>query len=44
MLDGWYEDLYGHVLRVGERTDALRDDLTTRFEAHLSLLDVAARS
>jgi magnesium transporter len=38
-LDGWYADLYDHVLRVTEWTESLRDMLTTVFETNLSLQD-----
>jgi magnesium transporter len=36
-LDGWYADLYDHVLRVSEWTESLRDMVTTVFETNLSL-------
>ena len=38
-LDGWYADLYDHVLRVTEWTESLRDMVTTVFETNLSLQD-----
>lgn len=38
-LDGWYDDLYDHVLRASEWTDSLRDMITTLFETNLSLQD-----
>ena len=38
-LDGWYSDLYDHVLRVTEWTESLRDMVTTVFETNLSLQD-----
>jgi magnesium transporter len=38
-LDGWYDDLYDHVLRVSEWTESLRDMVTTVFETNLSLQD-----
>jgi magnesium transporter len=38
-LDGWYADLYDHVLRVSEWTESLRDMVTTVFETNLSLQD-----
>jgi len=38
-LDGWYSDLYDHVLRASEWTESLRDMVTTVFETNLSLQD-----
>ncbi|WP_323099569.1 magnesium transporter CorA family protein [Intrasporangium sp. YIM S08009] len=38
-LDGFYEDLYDHVLRAAEWTESLRDMVTTVFETNLSLQD-----
>ncbi len=38
-LQGYYEDLYDHVLRAGEWTESLRDMITTVFETNLSLQD-----
>jgi magnesium transporter len=38
-LDGWYDDLYDHVLRAMEWTESLRDMVTTIFETNLSLQD-----
>ena len=38
-LDGWFADLYDHVLRASEWTESLRDMLTTVFETNLSLQD-----
>ena len=38
-LDGWYADLYDHVLRVAEWTESLRDMVTTIFETNLALAD-----
>jgi magnesium transporter len=38
-LDGWYADLYDHVLRASEWTESLRDMITTVFETNLSLQD-----
>jgi magnesium transporter len=38
-LDGWYSDLYDHVLRASEWTESLRDMITTVFETNLSLQD-----
>ena len=38
-LDGWYTDLYDHVLRASEWTESLRDMVTTVFETNLSLQD-----
>jgi magnesium transporter len=38
-LDGWYDDLYDHVLRASEWTESLRDMITTIFETNLSLQD-----
>ncbi len=38
-LDGWYADLYDHVLRASEWTESLRDMVTTVFETTLSLQD-----
>lgn len=38
-LDGWYADLYDHVLRASEWTESLRDMVTTIFETTLSLQD-----
>ncbi|MEP7034434.1 MAG: magnesium transporter CorA family protein [Actinomycetota bacterium] len=38
-LDGWYADLYDHVLRASEWTESLRDMVTTIFETNLSLQD-----
>ena len=38
-LDGWYDDLYDHVLRATEWTESLRDMVTTIFETNLSLQD-----
>lgn len=38
-LDGWYTDLYDHVLRVAEWTESLRDMISTIFETTLSLAD-----
>ena len=38
-LDGWYSDLYDHVLRASEWTEPLRDMITTVLETNLSLQD-----
>ncbi|MGB7980894.1 MAG: magnesium transporter CorA family protein [Candidatus Nanopelagicales bacterium] len=38
-LDGWFADLYDHVLRAAEWTESLRDLVTTIFETTLSLQD-----
>lgn len=38
-LDGWYTDLYDHVIRASEWTESLRDMITTVFETNLSLQD-----
>lgn len=38
-LDGWYTDLYDHVLRASEWTESLRDMISTIFETNLSLQD-----
>jgi magnesium transporter len=38
-LDGWYDDLYDHVLRAAEWTESLRDMVTTVFETNLSMQD-----
>lgn len=38
-LDGFYDDLYDHVLRASEWTESLRDMITTVFETNLSLQD-----
>ena len=38
-LDGWFDDLYDHVLRAAEWTESLRDMVTTIFETNLSLQD-----
>ncbi|HEU4512134.1 MAG TPA: magnesium transporter CorA family protein [Nocardioidaceae bacterium] len=38
-LDGWYADLYDHVLRASEWTESLRDMVTTVFETNLALQD-----
>lgn len=38
-LDGWYTDLYDHVLRASEWTESLRDMVTTVFETNLALQD-----
>ena len=38
-LDGWYDDLYDHVLRAAEWTESLRDMISSVFETNLSLQD-----
>ena len=38
-LDGWFDDLYDHVLRASEWTESLRDMVTSLFETNLSLQD-----
>jgi magnesium transporter len=38
-LDPLYADLYDHVLRASERTESVRDMITTVFETDLSLQD-----
>jgi len=38
-LDGWYADLYDHVLRASEWTESLRDMVTTVFETNIALQD-----
>lgn len=38
-LDGYFTDLYDHVLRASEWTESLRDMVTTVFETNLSLQD-----
>lgn len=38
-LDGYFDDLYDHVLRASEWTESLRDLVTTVFETNLSLQD-----
>ena len=43
-LDGWYSDLYDHVLRASEWTESLRDMITTVFETNLSLQDARLNS
>lgn len=37
--NGWYQDLYDHVIRAAEWTESLRDMITTVFETNLSLQD-----
>ncbi|HSV67251.1 MAG TPA: magnesium transporter CorA family protein [Mycobacteriales bacterium] len=39
-LEPYYQDLYDHVLRAAESTEALRDMVTTLFETSLSLQDI----
>jgi magnesium transporter len=39
MLDPYFQDVYDHVLRVTESTDALRDLVATIVETNLSLRD-----
>lgn len=39
VLDGYYDDLYDHVLRAAEWTESLRDMVTSVFETNLSLQD-----
>lgn len=39
VLDGYYQDLYDHVLRASEWTESLRDMVTSVFETNLSLQD-----
>lgn len=43
-LDGWFSDLYDHVLRVTEWTESLRDMVTTVFETNLALADARLNS
>jgi magnesium transporter len=43
-LDGWYADLYDHVLRASEWTESLRDMVTTVFETNLALQDARLNS
>jgi magnesium transporter len=38
-LDGWYSDLYDHVIRAAEWTESVRDLVTTVFETNLALQD-----
>jgi magnesium transporter len=38
-MDGWFADLYDHVLRASEWTESLRDMVTTVFETNLALQD-----
>jgi magnesium transporter len=38
-LEGWYTDLYDHVLRASEWTESLRDMVTTVFETNIALQD-----
>ena len=38
-LDGWYADLYDHVLRAAEWTESLRDMVATVFETNIALQD-----
>lgn len=38
-LDGFYNDLYDHVMRATEWTESLRDMVATIFETNLSLQD-----
>ena len=38
-LDGFYDDLYDHVLRAAEWTESVRDMVSTVFETNLSLQD-----
>jgi magnesium transporter len=38
-LDGWFADLYDHVLRVAEWTESLRDMIATIFETNLAMVD-----
>ncbi|GAB3714595.1 magnesium transporter CorA family protein [Mariniluteicoccus flavus] len=39
VLDGYFQDLYDHVMRATEWTDSLRDVVSTIFETNLSLQD-----
>ncbi len=39
MLDGYFNDLYDHVIRAAEWTESLRDMITSVFETNLSLQD-----
>ncbi len=43
-LEPYYQDLYDHVLRAAESTEALRDMVTTGFETNLSLQDARLNS
>ncbi len=43
-LDGWFADLYDHVLRVAEWTESLRDMVATVFETNLALADARLNS
>ncbi|HET7398120.1 MAG TPA: magnesium transporter CorA family protein, partial [Intrasporangium sp.] len=43
-LDGWFDDLYDHVLRASEWTESLRDMVTSIFETNLSLQDARLNS
>ena len=38
-LDGYFNDLYDHVIRAAEWTESLRDMVTSIFETNLSLQD-----
>ena len=38
-LDGYFNDLYDHVVRAAEWTESLRDMITSVFETNLSLQD-----
>lgn len=38
-LDGYFDDLYDHVMRVTEWTEGLRDMVSSIFETNLSLAD-----
>ena len=38
-LDGYFEDLYDHVLRAADWTESLRDMVSSVFETNLSLQD-----
>lgn len=38
-LDGYYQDLYDHVMRAAEWTESLRDVVNSIFETNLSLQD-----
>lgn len=43
-LDGWYADLYDHVLRASEWTESLRDMVTTILETNIALQDARLNS
>ncbi|WP_375481033.1 magnesium transporter CorA family protein [uncultured Jatrophihabitans sp.] len=38
-LAPYYDDLYDHILRIGDLTDSLRDEITSIFDTNMSLSD-----